>query len=178
MFATLTNLKHTSIHLLCSGLRICAMTAKSLLNEFHQHYPLWHTEGASTEEWQDGPYCEQTPRMLCLPSLHTPGLRPEDRHPKTHLITVQRVNERSPIKGGMGVCTWLSVAPLEITAQTAPSSSSFSHSIKIPSIIPHCIPNQPRPYGEKTGILYKHGKKRKGTPSSTTFSTRDASWKN
>lgn len=114
--------------------------------------------------------------MLCPPSLHSPGLRPENRQPTTHhcakgkrKIFPSRV-AWEPAPG----CQWL-LSNYCSNSTTIQLLLTFN---KIPSIIPHCTLNQPRPYGEKTGIPYQHGKKRNSALPNTTFLTRDSRWKN
>lgn len=147
------------------------MTAKSLLTELHQHHPLCHERGHIWRaRWA----------LLCMDpeccALHpyTPLMSGQKSgNPTTHLITVPRASKRSshqmrheslhlPVSGYFGnYC----------------SNSTFLRSMKILSITPHCKLNQPRPYGEKTGIPYQQCKKRHSVPPNTTFSTRDTSWK-
>lgn len=142
------------------------MTARSLLTELHQHHPLYHKRRYTCRGmarwallWTDP---EGHALHPCISWSQATRWAPNN----TSLCKVQAKD--LPIKGGMGVCTWLSVVTLEITAQTEPSSSCFSYSMKIPRIIPHCILNQPR----------QHGEKRNSAPRNTNFSTRDVSCKN
>lgn len=132
------------------------MTAKSLLNEFRQHYPLCHTEGTSTEEWQDGHIYRGMARWVNRP--------PEccAFHPYTPLVSGQKTDTQqytsSLCKGqakdlpskvvwesALG-CQWL-LRKLLLKQQHHPALSHIQ--LKFPASSPHSIPNQPRPYGER-----------------------------
>lgn len=152
------------------------MTAKSLLIEQHQHHPLYHKRRYTHRGTARWALLWTDPEGH---SLHPCTSWSQARRWAPNNTSLCKVQAKDlPIKGGMGVWTWLSVATLEITAQTEPSSSFFLYSMKIPRIISYCILNQPRQHGEKTGIPYQHGKKRNSAPPNTNFSTRHGSWKN
>lgn len=134
MFPILTDLKHTNIPvLLCSGLRIWAMTAKILLTELHQAHSLCHKRHICTvmARW---PLLWMNP-ACCALHPYTALVSGQKTGRQQH-ITVQRGSERSSHQGWHGSLHLAVSGYLAITAQTAPPSSSFSHSIKFPASSP------------------------------------------